>query len=283
MPAGYAGLRGDLKQLHVLKINQDKLIKKTSRSKLLGNALIGRIVPRDFHPSSLTLTLSSLISRHSLRKCEDMPKIELYAELLTYIRTVTIVASLQTETDDETRIELLSDNQTITISHHGVSASLRLPTRMIGGGTAAITLPPRPSKDLTLRLKVEETAPGFLSLEHSDENIVPWPANALHDAKGLQCKECAASIVDVDQIHEWRDLPNENWAEMMDFWHCHKPHEHEHEGLEHDQGKKTAAVDGKGYSASNKLSAQPGIGYIGLSYFLLAEEDCRNVKVSLAA
>lgn len=151
---------------------------------------------------------------------------------------------------------------------------------MIGGGTAAITLPKRPSKDLTLRLKVEETAPGFLSLEHSDENIVPWPANALNDAKRLQCLNCDAWLVDVDQIREWRDLPNENWAEMMDFWHCHKPHEHEGEGHEHDENGTTPAVDGKGYSASNKLSAQPGIGYIGLSYFLLAEGDCRNIRVS---
>ena len=208
-----------------------------------------------------------------------MPKIELYAELLTHIRTVTLVASLQTATNDETRITLSSDNQTITISHDGISASLRLPTRMVGGGTASLTLPARPSKDLTLRLKVEETEPGLLSFEHSDENLVPWPATAMADAKGLCCFRCGKTVVklgDANSLKEWRDLPNENWAEMMDFWHCHKPHEHGN-GDECDN----EAVNGKGYSASTKLRATEGLGFVGLSHFVFAKKDCENIKVSV--
>ena len=208
-----------------------------------------------------------------------MAKIELYAELLTHIRTVTLVASLETATNDETRIELSGDNQTITISHDGISASLRLPTQMVGGGTAAITLPPRPCKDLTLRLKVEETAPGLLSFEHSDENLVPWPATGMDDANCIRCWRCGTEVVDFegeDGVREWRDLPNENWAEMMDFWHCHKPHEH---GNGEECGPDGEAVDRKGYSASNKLEAKKGLGYVSLSYFILAAEDCKNIEV----
>lgn len=219
--------------------------------------------------------------KNASKPCK-MSKIELYAELLTHIRTVTLVASLKTATNDETRITLSSDNQTITISHDGISASLRLPTRMIGGGTAALTLPPRPSKDLTLRLKVEETSPGLLTFEHSDENLVPWPATGMGDARGVRCWRCGSSVVNVDDVKEWRDLPSENWAEMMDFWHCHKPHEHEHGDGEHGGGGGGDAVEGKGYSASSKLIAKKGLGYVGLSYFVLAEGDCENAKVSLA-
>lgn len=203
-----------------------------------------------------------------------MGQIELYAELLTNIRTVTLVASLRSEPDKETRIELAGDGQTITITHEGISASLRLPTRMMGGGTAAITLPPRPSRDLTVRLKVEETAPGWLEFEHSEENLVPWPATALEDAKSLNCFRCSGRLVDGEAVKEWRDLPSENWAEMMDFWHCHKPHEHEH-------GEKNEAVNGKGYSAANKFTAKTGLGYAGLTYLIFAAEDCQNVKVSV--
>ena len=215
----------------------------------------------------------------NLLKNVNMPKIELYAELLTHIRTVNLVASLKTATNEETRITLSSDNQTITISHDGISASLRLPTRMVGGGTAAITLPPRPSKHLTLRLKVEETEPGLLAFEHSDENLVPWPATAMDDAKGVRCWRCGAGVVKFGEngVNEWRDLPSENWAEMMDFWHCHKPHEHgEHENEDVD-------VDGKGYSASSKFQAKSGTGFVALSYFVFAEGDCENIKVSLKA
>jgi hypothetical protein len=206
-----------------------------------------------------------------------MSQIELYAELLTNIRTVTLVASLRTATNKETRIELAGDGQTITISHEGISASLRLPTRMIGGGTAALTLPPRPSKDLTLRLRVEETAPGLLTFEHNEENLVPWPASAMEDARSVRCFRCGTCLVEGEVVAEWRDLPNENWAEMMDFWHCHKPHEHEHG----EHGGGDGAVDRKGYSAANKLAAKTGMGYVGLSYFVFASEDCENVKVSL--
>jgi hypothetical protein len=202
-----------------------------------------------------------------------MSQIELYAELLTNIRTVTLVASLRTATNKETRVELSDDGQTITIKHEGISASLRLPTQMSGGGTAALTLPPGPSKDLTVRLKVEETAPGLLMFEHNDENLIPWPATAMEDAADIRCVKCRGSLVEMSNVAEWRDLPSENWAEMMDFWHCHKPHEHEEHGANEAVGKK-------GYSASNKLTAKTGLGYAGLSYFILAAEDCKNVEVS---
>ncbi|KIW07652.1 uncharacterized protein PV09_01594 [Verruconis gallopava] len=201
-----------------------------------------------------------------------MGRIELYAELLTNIRTVTLVASLHTESNQETRIELSGDGSMISIQHEGISASLRLPSRMAGGGTAALTLPPRPSKDLTLRLKVEETEPGLIAFEHSDENLVPWPATAMDDASGVQCRQCGVSLLRMQDVNEWRDLPNENWAEMMDFWHCHKPHEHETHDAEDTQKK--------GYSASSKLTARAGVGYVGLTYLILAEVDCENIQAA---
>jgi hypothetical protein len=197
-----------------------------------------------------------------------MVPIELYSELLTNIRTVTLVASLKTESNHETKAELSADGQNITVSHEGHTASIRLPTQMNGGGTAALTLPARPSKDLTLRLQLEEKAPGLLKFENGTENLVPWPASAMND--GVQCRKCGTNLLRGNAITEWKDLPNENWAEMMDFWHCHKPHEHNHN---HD------ASNSKGYSSSNKFKAVPGNGLVGLSYIILATDDCANIKV----
>lgn len=200
-----------------------------------------------------------------------MAPIELYAELLTHIRTVSFVASLRSESNEETKAELSADGQTVTINHDGDSASIHLPTQMTGGGTASLTLPARPSKDLTLRLKVEEKEAGFLKfVDDSAENVVPWPASELSD--GLECQACDTPLLQPGRIHEWRDLPNENWAEMMDFWHCHKPHEH-------SGNKVDDAAHIKGYSASSKLQAISSVGFVGLSYFIFSKDDCRNVKV----
>ncbi|KAE9976655.1 hypothetical protein BLS_001938 [Venturia inaequalis] len=199
-----------------------------------------------------------------------MAPIELYAELLTNIRTVSFVASLRSESNRETKAELSADGQTITINHDGDSASMHLPTQMTGGGSASLTLPARPSKDLTLRLKVEEKEAGFLKfVDGSAENVVPWPASELSD--GLECQACGTPLLQPDRIHEWRDLPNENWAEMMDFWHCHKPHEH-------GGHKDDDASHSKGYSASSKLQAISSVGFVGLSYFIFSKDDCRNIK-----
>ncbi|TLD25863.1 putative transporter [Venturia nashicola] len=199
-----------------------------------------------------------------------MAPIELYAELLTNIRTVSFVASLRSESNKETKAELSADGQIITINHDGESASIQLPTQMTGGGSASLTLPARPSKDLTLRLKVEEKEAGFLKfVDGSAENVVPWPASELSDR--LECQACGTSLLQPGRIHEWRDLPNENWAEMMDFWHCHKPHEH-------GGHKDDDASHNKGYSASSKLQAIHSVGFVGLSYFIFLKDDCRNIK-----
>ncbi|KAF2435842.1 hypothetical protein EJ08DRAFT_580048 [Tothia fuscella] len=200
-----------------------------------------------------------------------MEPIELYAELLTNIRTVTLVASLKSDSNCETKAEISADGQSITINHEAHSATIRLPTQMTGGGTAALTLPAMPSKDLTLRLQLEEKSPGLLKFENGSENLVPWPSSAMGD--GVQCRGCGVALSREGAVSEWKDLPNENWAEMMDFWHCHKPHEHDHK---HDDN----AANSKGYSSSNKLAAKPGIGLVGLSYLLLMADDCASIKAN---
>ncbi|KAL1643317.1 hypothetical protein SLS58_004988 [Diplodia intermedia] len=69
--------------------------------------------------------------------------LHLYAELLLHIRTVTFFASLRTTdgittttTTNTTRADLSADGASVTLTHAGESASLRLPARVqgIGGG-----------------------------------------------------------------------------------------------------------------------------------------------------
>jgi hypothetical protein len=201
-----------------------------------------------------------------------MSSIRIYAELLNNIRAVTLVVSLQSESNHQTKASLSADGQSVSISHEGVSASIRLPTQMSGGGTATLAIPAAPSNNLTLRLQLQEKAPGLLKLEdESDENITPWSASDLGSTTLLKCKSCNINLAKPGALRDWRDLPSENWAEMMDFWHCHKPH---------DETSSLADQLGKGYSASNQLRAIPSIGFVAPLHVLLAEDDCDNVLVS---
>ncbi|KAM0251244.1 hypothetical protein ACHAP5_001842 [Fusarium lateritium] len=59
---------------------------------------------------------------------------------------------------------------------------------------------------------------------------------------------------------------------MMEFWHCHKPHDHEHQDPE--------SLASKGYGANHAISAQQGTGFVDLTSFLFSESDCQGLKYS---
>ena len=201
-----------------------------------------------------------------------MSSICLYAELLQHIRSVTFYASLQTEYNHETKVHLSADNEWITLSHEGQNASIRLPTKVGGGGDASLTLPAAPSKDITLRLQLEETSPGFLQFQdHETGNIEPWTAGMLGEETEIYCYQCGQPFVSRGRVRTWKDLPSENWAEMMEFWHCHKP------TIEHADGHEDVAAR-KGYAASNKLMVSSRTGFVDTSHVLLAPTDCVNIE-----
>lgn len=207
--------------------------------------------------------------------------ITMYAELLLHVRTITLFASLRTHHNRETTAKLSSDGTCITVSHEGRTASIRMPFEVKGGGEAEMTLPAAPnSKDITLRLQLEELDDsdvlGALQSEDRKANVVPWDGASLDKQSGLEarCKGCSAAVVPCDSITQWRDLPNENWAEMMDFWHCHKPDEHH---LHHHADNST--VHGKGYAAGNRLQATHHLGFVDLTSFLLKDQDCEGAQV----
>lgn len=207
--------------------------------------------------------------------------ITLYAELLLHVRTITLFASLRTQFSRETKAKLSSDGNSITVSHEGRHATLHMPFNIQGTGDAELSLPSDPpTKDLTLRMQLEELETsdilGALQSEDRRVNVVPWDGASLDKEKALEirCKGCDGVIVSKGSIKQWRDLPNENWAEMMDFWHCHKPDEHHL----HDHAQ-TRAIGEKGYAAGNRLNATKGVGFVDLTSFLLQEADCVGAQV----
>jgi hypothetical protein len=116
-----------------------------------------------------------------------------------------------------------------------------------------------------------------MDADFTQSNEAPWSASSLEHGTELLCRNCDGVLVKRGCIKTWRDLPSENWAEMMDFWHCHKPSDHGQNG---SGGHAEHGVASKGYGANTKVMAQPGIGFVGLTYFLLGEDDCTGITVS---
>ena len=200
-----------------------------------------------------------------------MSKIYLYAEILTNIHQVNLHASLETAKTEETKIDISSDRKVVTVVHDGERASIFLPTGI--GGSVEVTLPAEKKKELSLRLEIEDLSvlPSFDNLGSNNE--YPWPAKDLTSRTQLRCKVCKTSVTKPEQITVWKDLPSENWAEMMDLWHCHKPHDGP---VSIGEG---AAADAKGYAPSSKIKAAPGTGLVDVSSFLIAQDERTGIQV----
>ena len=198
-----------------------------------------------------------------------MTKIFLYAEVLTNIRQVTLYASLQTaQTTDETVLHIASDKKRVTVREGDIISGIYLPTEI--SGTADVTIARGKKKEISVRLEIGDTSE-LLPRDDVNTNIeVPWSAQDLTSKTTIQCKQCKATIVAEEKVSNWKDLPSENWAEMMDFWHCHKPH---------DENTHGDAAEAKGYSSKSQLAVFPGTGLVDTVSFLLHKNDCTGLKV----
>ena len=203
--------------------------------------------------------------------------IHLYVEHLLNIRTLSIQASLSTFSNEETKANLSADGRTLTLSHEHETASIQLPINIspTQQSNVKFTIPAIPSKELSFRIQLEEkpgVQNGALSNGDGDgSNLVPWSAGSLTAETELCCANCSSIVVERGRIQTWKDLPSQGWAEMMEFWHCHKPYEpHNHGGDEVT----------KGYAAGSKLAIESGVGLVNIVDFIFAPEDCRNLTVS---
>ncbi|KAH8674655.1 ubiquitin-conjugating enzyme E2-binding protein, partial [Tricladium varicosporioides] len=193
----------------------------------------------------------------------------IYAELLSNIRQISIVADLVTACDASTKVELSGNGQQFILSHKGKTTTLDLPGQVsLKFQLQELVLG---SKELSWRLPVE----GIFTREDAENarsNDGPWSARALGEKCEFMCRSCDAPIVRRETIKTWKDLPSENWAEMMDFWHCHKP-----DDLEDDHEHEVNGASGHTkirYGANTKFTAQSGIGFVDLTTFLLLDTDC---------
>lgn len=202
------------------------------------------------------------------------PELLIYAELLANIRQISVIVILPTAADNNTTATLSLDRQNIIVQHEGQTTSLKLPGQV--DSNSQLQLPGVGKKELSWRLSLA----GQPSRPDISDAETPWPAKDLDEGAEIACRQCKAILVKIGSVQTWKDLPSENWAEMMEFWHCHKPDEEPsgHEGHAHSHSEDPN--DTKGYGASSKFVATSGVGFVDISTLLLAESDCRNFEVS---
>ena len=201
------------------------------------------------------------------RNLNIMSSIYLYAELLINIRQVTVFVLLPSDSNERTQIRLLSNLEAVIVRHDGQEASVSLPCQIINSTT--LKMPTAPTKEFSFRLGISSAVdlPATArSVAHAD---APWPASKLSSETWIACRSCGNPLV--KDLMVWKDLPSSGWADMMDFWHCHKPPSQNLTSDDH--------LSMKGYAAGNDLGPAAGVGLVDISHFLLAERDCNGVQV----
>lgn len=191
--------------------------------------------------------------------------IHIYAEHLINIRSLTIQISLPTSSDGSTTLSV--DGNILALSHQGETAKITLPVSVPESERAKLSVFPASTTNLSFRIRLDDTPTRD---SQNGETVIPWTATSLSQQAELLCRSCDVEILPRGQVQTWKDLPSEGWAEMMEFWHCHKPnepHDHEHQ------------TDKKGYSADSMLAITPSVGLVNAINFVLAADDCKNIKV----
>merc|ERR1712093_31912 len=203
----------------------------------------------------------------------------IYAELLSNIRQISVIVALDAPCGPSTKAELSADGRQFILHHDGDTSTLNLPGQAV---LVQLQKPVLGNKELSWRIPIAGPATRA-SIEDAQNNEAPWSAKELSEDAEFSCRKCATVILRKGTIKVWKDLPSENWAEMMEFWHCHKPdipaeEANGHGHVHHDQ---TAAS--KGYGASSKFIASKSTGLIDLTTFLLTSNDCTNIEITKPA
>lgn len=208
--------------------------------------------------------------------------ITVYAELLSNIRQISVVATLASASDSATKAQVVDGGISIRIHHGGHTQALVLPAPAAAPGS--LPIPAHPSAQLSWRIPVSAQVPTVAAFSLENQAL-PWNAVDIQTGSAIRCRTCDHAIVKEGAITSWKDLPSENWAEMMEFWHCHKPHDHPHAG-DHDEGDGHDRPDDehltkRGYGASSAISAQPDVGFVDITSFMFSESDCNGLSVSI--
>jgi hypothetical protein len=211
--------------------------------------------------------------------------VSLYAELLPNIRQVSLVATLSSPRDGTTVAQVSGDGTRIQVRHRSAVEELTLPGQVSSPSLLPIQVKAGDPSTLSWRLPV--TSSSSLGGREGLDPVVPWTASDIKPGSAVTCRQCSRAIVPDGVVGVWKDLPSENWAEIMDFWHCHKPndeghgHSHSHDHSHAQERPLTQEhLAQRAYGANSSIAAQKSVGFVDLTSFLFSEDDCSGLRVS---
>ncbi|OKL57828.1 hypothetical protein UA08_07283 [Talaromyces atroroseus] len=244
----------------------------------------------------------------------ELPAVFLHAELLPNVRQLTLHVSLPNSPSDidirESSITLSESRRAITVfttygnndAKHELVETLKLPVRVTDASrrnlsfaghrvdtstTTSGDAQNNQTAEYSFRLQVDAHDIDLVTTKQGlqEDEYVPWTANDMSTCVSLHCRFCKELIIDALKesdvaTWQWKDLPSANWAEMMDFWHCHKPDVHV-DAKEQQKAIEDQTASVKGYGASNRVVANPRTVLVDVASFLVAKSDCHNIKTSI--
>lgn len=160
--------------------------------------------------------------------------IKYFVELLSRIGSVSIF--VESDEGEELNISKLSqvDEQLIKLellnSHQSVLfIPLPITIPIISNIESCFVVK---NGSISIRLPITNTN----SVDRSTNQLMNMSSNYKWSSKFFQkinkfvlnCLKCDILRIDSNEISLMSEMPSELWAEMMDFWHCHKPH-HDHD------------------------------------------------------
>jgi ubiquitin-protein ligase E3 D len=198
----------------------------------------------------------------------------MYAELLSNINRISVLAALQTPSTRETKATLSENGRQIQLVHDGTTTILALPA--LASSITNLKQPPLGSQEISWSIGLRSLLTTYSKPKPSDTPSTPWQASQLPEKAQISCRNCGNILVAAGTVETWKDLPSENWAEMMDFWHCHKPDIHKQDTAKSQSNNR---LEERGYGATQRFTAQNGVGFVDLTYFLLSKGNCQGIKV----
>lgn len=205
----------------------------------------------------------------------------IYAEFLPRLGRISVVIHLRTESTHKTKVLVSRDGLHLIVDHDGTSTKLRLPvkTRIAGEHLPGEVKPGL----IKMSWRLFPTPEEVQAAQHVAPDSVPWSAAHLRPGLRVTCRECDEPIFPGETIQTFKDLPSENWAEMMEFWHCHKPTDAHSNGADAatnaQQKASEADLASRSYGANSIISAQNGVGFVDLMTILFSQHDCKCLMV----
>lgn len=195
---------------------------------------------------------------------QEMERPNIYAELLLHLSSVSALVSLPSKSNRGTQASISSGGDFMSLLHEGLVTQIRLPAS-VPTTTSPITFP-LDTIEVPFRFPMAKNCKNAGTKDASILDYVPWPASFMTPSTFIACQLCKDLIVKRSPI-VWKDLPNANWAEMMDFWHCHKPKAEESAANGTNEVSKRVGVAGT-------FNPSAGIGLVDVLYFHLRDDAC---------